>query len=120
MLDRAARQNLPGGYRATSLWHEKTGRWSATMPLGDGGLGIGTIVVLGLIGWALGIDPRLLIGGAEIFSGGGTHVQQPMQPPGGQARRTSRPSDDIGRFVSITIGNINAVWTDVFRQYDGR
>ena len=37
------------------------------------GLGIGTIVILGLIGWALGIDPRLLIGGAEILSGtGGT------------------------------------------------
>ena len=29
-----------------------------------GGMGIGTVVVLGLIGWALGIDPRLLIGGA--------------------------------------------------------
>ena len=27
-----------------------------------GGIGVGTIVVLGLIGWALGIDPRLLIG----------------------------------------------------------
>ena len=89
------------------------------LPLGGGGLGIGTIVVLGLIGWALGIDPRVLIGGAEIFSGGGRHVEQPMQPPGGQARRTSKPSDDIGRFVSITIGNINAVWTDIFRQ-DGR
>jgi len=88
-------------------------------PLGGGGLGIGTIVVLGLIGWALGIDPRVLIGGAEIFSGGGPHVQQPMQPPGGQARRTSKPSDDIGHFVSITIGNINAVWTDIFRQ-DGQ
>jgi predicted metalloprotease len=89
------------------------------LPLGGGGLGIGTIVVLGLIGWALGIDPRLLIGGAEILSGGGPHVQQPMQP-GGQARRTSKPSDDIGRFVSITIGNINGVWTDIFRQDYGQ
>jgi uncharacterized protein len=90
------------------------------LPIGGGGLGIGTIVVLGLIGWALGIDPRLLIGGAEILSGGGTQVQQPRpQPAGGQARRTTRPSDDIGRFVSITIGNINAVWTDIF-QREGR
>ena len=40
------------------------------IPMGRGGLGIGTIVVLGLVGWALGIDPRLLIGGAEILSGG--------------------------------------------------
>ena len=31
---------------------------------GGGGLGIGAIVILGLIGWALGIDPRVLIGGA--------------------------------------------------------
>src|ERR1700724_4423401 len=90
------------------------------LPIGGGGLGIGAVVVLGLIGWALGIDPRLLIGGAEILSGGNTHVQQPAQPGGGgQARRTTKPSDDIGRFVSITIGNINAVWTDIFRQ-DGQ
>jgi len=88
-------------------------------PLGGGGLGIGTIVVLGLIGWALGIDPRVLIGGAEIFSGGGSHVQQPMQPPGGQARRTGKPSDDIGRFVSTILGNIDAEWTDIF-QRDGK
>jgi predicted metalloprotease len=89
------------------------------LPWGGGGLGIGTIVVLGLIGWALGIDPRVLIGGAEIFSGGSPHVQQPMQPPGGQARRTSKPSDDIGRFVSTILGNIEAEWTDIF-QRDGK
>jgi uncharacterized protein len=88
-------------------------------PLGGGGLGIGTIVVLGLIGWALGIDPRVLIGGAEIFSGGSPHIQQPMQPPGGQARRTGKPSDDIGRFVSTVLGNIDAEWTDIF-QRDGK
>ena len=35
---------------------------------GRGGIGIGTIIVLGLIGWALGIDPRILIGGAETIS----------------------------------------------------
>ncbi|MGB7833511.1 MAG: neutral zinc metallopeptidase, partial [Xanthobacteraceae bacterium] len=28
--------------------------------LPGGGLGIGTIIILGLVGWALGIDPRLL------------------------------------------------------------
>jgi len=88
-------------------------------PLGGGGLGIGTIVVLGLIGWALGIDPRILIGGADIFSGGSPHVQQPMQPPGGQARRTGKPSDDIGRFVSTVLGNIDTEWTDIF-QRDGK
>src|SRR6266704_976771 len=34
-------------------------------PIGTGGMGIGTLGVLGVLGWALGIDPRLLIGGTE-------------------------------------------------------
>ena len=40
------------------------------LPMGGGGLGIGTMIVLGLIGYAFGIDPRILIGGAEILTGG--------------------------------------------------
>src|SRR5882672_5801157 len=82
------------------------------LPMGGGGLGIGTMVVLGLLGWALGIDPRLLIGGAEVLSGGGSQVQRPTQPAGGQARRTGRPSDDIGKFVATVLGNIEVEWTD--------
>ena len=39
-------------------------------PVGGGGLGIGTVIVLGLIGWATGIDPSILIGGAELINGG--------------------------------------------------
>jgi predicted metalloprotease len=85
------------------------------LPMG-GGLGIGTIVILGLIGWALGIDPRLLIGGAEVVSGG-HHTQ--YQQPSPQARHTGKPSDDIGRFVSTILGNLDREWTDIFRQ-DGR
>ena len=48
------------------------------IPGGRGGLGIGTVIILGLVGWALGIDPRLLIGGAEMVAGGrgGGQVQQ--------------------------------------------
>jgi predicted metalloprotease len=42
------------------------------LPMGPiargGGLGLGTIVILGLIAWGLGVDPRLLIGGAELIS----------------------------------------------------
>src|SRR6201988_3635421 len=66
------------------------------LPIGGGGLGIGAIVALGLIGWALGIDPRLLIGGAEILSG----QDQPQVQAPSTARRTGAPQDDMGRFVS--------------------
>src|SRR5438094_7845873 len=50
-------------------------------PIGTGGMGIGTLVVLGLVGWALGIDPRLLIGGAEILGGGGHSYHTPYRAP---------------------------------------
>jgi predicted metalloprotease len=86
------------------------------MPGGRGGLGIGTVVVLGLVGWALGIDPRVLIGGAEILSGGsGSQYQQPVQP-GGQARRTGAPSDDAGGVVARILGSTEAQWKAVFAE----
>ena len=65
------------------------------MPGGAGGLSIGTVVVLGLIGWALGIDPRLLIGGAELV----TREQPRVQAPLPQQRRTGVPKDAMGRFL---------------------
>ena len=73
------------------------------------GIGIGTIVVLGLIGWAFGIDPRLLIGGAEMMSRDDQTQQQTEVSPG-------TPSDEMGRFVSAILGSTEAEWKDVFDQ----
>src|SRR6266700_213916 len=85
------------------------------LPMGRGGLGIGTVVVLGLIGWALGIDPSLLIGGAEILSRGeGPRVEAPSQP-----RRTGTPQDEMGRTVSRILGSTEVVWKDIFAK-DGK
>ena len=57
------------------------------LPMGGGGLGIGTIIVLGLIGYAFGIDPRILIGGAEILNHGGAPTQQADRRSPRQVRR---------------------------------
>ena len=73
------------------------------------GMGVGTIVVLGLIGWALGIDPRLLIGGAEMMSRSGQSQQQTEVG-------TGTPSDEMGRFVSAILGSTEAEWKEVFDQ----
>jgi predicted metalloprotease len=87
------------------------------IPMGRGGLGIGTIVVLGLVGWALGIDPSLLIGGAEILSGGGpAQVEQPGRTAN---RQTGAPTDEMGRFVSRILGSTEVTWKNIFAQ-DGR
>ena len=79
---------------------------------GRGGLGIGTIVVLGIIGYALGIDPRLLIGGAEMLSGGSQQQQAPSRPSG----KTGAPSDELGKFVSQILGSADVQWKQVFEQ----
>jgi hypothetical protein len=78
-----------------------------------GGIGIGTIVVLGLIGWALGIDPRVLIGGAEMMSRSGETQQQ---AGAGSMASTGAPSDEMGHFVSAVLGSTEAQWTDIFAQ----
>jgi uncharacterized protein len=69
-----------------------------------GGLGIGTVLILGLVGYALGIDPRILIQGAEMATGGGSAVTQPGS--------VGTPDDETGRFVAAVLGNTE----DVFRQ----
>ncbi len=77
-----------------------------------GGLGIGTILVLGIIGYALGIDPRILIGGAEMMSGGGgslTQQQSPQVQPG-------TPDDQTGQFVASVLGSSEDVWNQLFQQ----
>jgi predicted metalloprotease len=79
------------------------------MPGGAGGLGIGTVVVLGLIGWALGIDPRLLIGGAEMLSGGGSQIER--QAP---VRKSGTPSDQMGQFVAAVLGDTEDRWKEIF------
>src|SRR6516162_1516832 len=76
-----------------------------------GGLGIGAIVVLGLIGWALGIDPRVLIGGAEMMS---RNSETQQQSDAGST--TGAPWDDMGQFVSAVLGSTEAQWSDIFAR----
>ena len=83
----------------------------AGMPGGRGGVGIGTMVVLGLLGWALGIDPRLLIGGAELIGGIGGRPQTQ------ETRRSSGPpQDEMGRFVSAVLAQNEDIWSKILPQ----
>jgi predicted metalloprotease len=81
---------------------------------GSGGLGIGTIIVLGLVGYAFGIDPRILIGGAEILTGSG-------QSPSYQSDRTSAPAktgaptDQMGDMIAAILGEIDDRWSEIFQ-----
>jgi len=79
-------------------------------PGGRGGIGIGAIIILGLIGWALGIDPRVLIEGAETMSG----RNQQQQSDAGST--SGAPSDQMGHFVAAVLGSTEAQWKDIFAR----
>jgi predicted metalloprotease len=76
-----------------------------------GGLGLGAIIVLSLIGWALGIDPRVLIGGAEMVNGArhSGQISQNVQPQ----RRAGTPNDQMGQFVAAVLAETEDVWSQV-------
>jgi hypothetical protein len=93
------------------------------IPMGRGGLGIGTIIILTLAGWALGIDPRILISGAEMMGGGSGYVEPAPSQPVPRGQKTAPPQDQMGRFASAILGNTEDVWKEVLpkqvnRQYE--
>ncbi len=74
-----------------------------------GGLGIGTLIIVGLIAWATGIDPRIIMGGMEMIQGPGTEQTQ-------QAGKQGTPDDEIGQFMASVLGSTEDVWTKIFQD----
>jgi len=79
-----------------------------------GGLGIGGMILAGAVAWFLGIDPRIVIGGAEMLTrsgGGGVSQQQGSRGP---------VQDQLGQFVSRVFEANEQVWTRVLPQQAGQ
>jgi predicted metalloprotease len=78
-----------------------------------GGLGIGGIVVLLLVGWALGIDPIALLGQMEGTTGGG-YYRSPGSAEGPGQGETGVPDDATGQFVAAVLGETEDRWKEIF------
>jgi predicted metalloprotease len=89
-----------------------SGGGSILVPGGRGGFGIGTIIILALIGWFFGIDPRLILEGTDI--GGGTTQQETPDTP--DSREAQGPSDQMKEFVSAVLGSTETVWGKIFAE----
>ena len=97
---------FPGGRGGRSM-RIPTGRSS-----GGGGLGIGTLIIIGLVLWFLGINPLKLLGGGL----GGNFT--PNMPSPQQTERSQPRADDEGRaFVETILGSTEQVWSTIFSQY---
>ena len=81
------------------------------IPGGRGGFGIVTLILLALIGWFLGIDPRTLIEGTDVLTGGDRTQQQTPAPPG---TREAQGPDQMKDFVQAVLGSTETVWGKIF------
>src|SRR4249920_3612327 len=86
-----------------------SGGFPGGLPGRAGGLGLGAVIVLGLIGWALGIDPSVLIGGAEILTNGSPPSQQ-------QPAKRGTPTYHSGQFVAAVLGDTEDRWKEIFEK----
>jgi len=80
------------------------------IPLGRGGLGCGSLVVILILSWVMGVNPLQLIGAV----GGGSSVEQPQiqtQPGSGG----SELSETQRRSLKI-LGSTERVWGDIFKR----
>src|SRR5262249_28084539 len=67
----------------------------------------------GLIAWSLGLEPRLLVGGAGKRSDARPVVVHDDPAP---QRRPGVPADQMGRFVSKILGSTEGAWQKVFSE----
>jgi predicted metalloprotease len=81
--------------------------------VGAGGLGIGAVLILTLIGWATGINPSVLINGAEEVTQNRPTQQQQAAPRGA-------PTDQSGQFVARILGETEDVWSQQLPAETGR
>ena len=79
-------------------------------PGGTGGLGIGTVIIIGLISWYFGIDPSVLLNGAQILTGGSPMQRTGPVPP----VAAGTPTDPTGKFVAQVLGDTEDRWKEIF------
>ena len=95
-----------GGRRSTNVEDYRGRR------MGGAGvkLGAGALVVV-LLGWFFGIDPRLILGLMQ-----GVQTTQVEPPPPGGVQQTGRASDELADFMSAVLYDTEVTWTTLFAE----
>jgi predicted metalloprotease len=88
-----------GEQRASSNVEDRRG-----IGMVGGGIGVGGIVIA-LIAYFLGVDPRVAL-----------NVAEQVAPPAQQQGHQGTPNDELGQFVAKVLGSTEDVWTKIFEQ----
>ena len=85
-----------------------------------GGFGCGTLIIIGVVLWFLGINPLTLLGGLGGGMGGGLGPSvspQTSQPQFDRTTGTGGKSDEMKEFVQTILGSTEEIWTGIFKTY---
>jgi uncharacterized protein len=109
------------GRRMSSNVEDQTGRGGMGFPMGGGmrlpiggkgGMGIGTLVIVGILMLVFGVDPRQLLGGGGLPLPA-EQAGAPAAVPGeGQGCERS----DVHRFSCTVLADTEDTWNAIFRQ----
>src|SRR5262249_60781928 len=95
--------------RSSNVEDDREASASRGMP-GGGGFGIGVVIIGALVGWYFGMDPSVLLNGAQQILGGGSSEQSSPAPP----VTAGTPNDPTGQFVAAILGDTEDRWTEIF------
>ena len=85
-------------------------------PVRGGHIGLGSLLLILLVSWLLGINPLTLIG-ADLSSDDG----QSSEAPSTDGQNTAgTPDDQMGQFVAAVLGDTEDRWSDIFRSRGAR
>lgn len=83
--------------------------------VGSGGLGLGAILIVFAISYFTGINPQILMQGAEMVGGG--HDQPQNQPA--KTGPAADPNDPMRNFLAHVLGQTEQVWATVLPAQTG-
>ena len=96
-------------FRRSENVEDARGGFGGAIPGGAGGLGIGGLIIVALIAWALGIDPSVLIGSLSNLN---TETPSRTEAP----NTADTPGDRTRQFVSAVLGDTEDRWREIFQQ----
>jgi predicted metalloprotease len=101
------------GRRSQNVEDRRGSRVGFPMGGGRGGvrLGGGTLILIVLGMWLLGVNPLELLG---LLTGGGSTMQAPDVSYDGGAPPPPGASDETADFVSVVLGDTEDTWTEIF------
>ncbi len=110
-------QNTPESSNVEDRRGQTSASYGGGGSIGTGGLGIGAIVLVLIVSYFTGINPAVLLGGAQILTGGGGQTQTQSAQPTQTARAPAQDRDT--QLLRHVLGETEAVWSEILPAQKG-